>query len=270
MNGDAESDSIAEGDRSRTVAILQARMSSSRLPGKVMLPLLGEPMLWRQIERVSRCRRIDRLVVATSIDPSDDAIEALCSDKGVACFRGSLGDVLDRYYQTAVTHRAETVVRLTGDCPLTDPGLIDDIIDFMGKGQFDFVSNAIEPTFPDGLDAAAFQMTLLKDAWREATLPSDREHVTLFMRRNAVRYRIGSYKGGIDRSHLRWTVDEPEDFELVERIYARLYPENPGFNTRDILNLLDAEPQLTGLNAGIRRNEGLSRSLLKDPPAGSG
>jgi spore coat polysaccharide biosynthesis protein SpsF len=264
MSSRANSDS-REGIRSRTVAILQARTSSSRLPGKVLLPLLGEPMLLRQIERVSRCSQIDDLVVATSVDPSDDAIEALCAANRVGCFRGSLEDVLDRFYRAAVLHRANTVVRLTGDCPLADPGLIDDVITFLDQGRFDFVSNAIEPTFPDGLDAAAFRMNLLKEAWQEATLPSDREHVTMFMRRHSARYRIGSYRGGIDRSHLRWTVDEPEDFTLVARIYEKLYPINPHFSTEDILRLLDAEPELLALNDGIERNEGLRRSLQKDP-----
>lgn len=252
----------------RTVAILQARTGSNRLPGKVLLPLLGKPMLLRQIERVSRSRLIDELVVATSVDRSDDTIAALCSVNGVACFRGSLQDVLDRYYQAAVLYRADTVVRLTGDCPLADPELIDDVIAFREHGGFEFASNAIEPTFPDGLDAAVFRMTLLKDAWQEATLPSDREHVTMFMRRNSTRYRLGSYKGGTDLSHMRWTVDEPEDFGLVERIYTRLYPANPCFSTRDILALLDAEPALMGLNARFERNDGLRRSLQKDPPAG--
>ena len=251
----------------RTVAILQARTSSSRLPGKVLLPLLGEPMLLRQIERVSRCRGIDELVVATSSDPSDDAIEELCASNRIACFRGSLEDVLDRFYQAAVLHRADTVVRLTGDCPLADPELIDSVISFLDQGRFDFVSNAIEPTFPDGLDAAAFRMNLLKEAWQEATLPSDREHMTMFMRRHAARYRIGSYRGDTDRSHLRWTVDEPADFTLVARIYEKLYPGNPRFSTEDILGLLDAEPELLGLNGGIERNEGLRRSLQKDPHA---
>ena len=227
-------------------------------------------MLVRQMERVRRCARIDDLVVATSVDPSDDAIEELCAANRIACFRGSLGDVLDRFYQAAVLHRAETVVRLTGDCPLADPELIDEVIAFLDRGGFDFASNAIEPTFPDGLDAAAFRMTLLKDAWREATLPSDREHVTMFMRRNPVRYRIGSFKGDIDRSHLRWTVDEAADFKFVERIYERLYPDNPRFTTEDVLALLDVEPELLGLNDGIERNEGLRRSLLKDPPGAGG
>jgi spore coat polysaccharide biosynthesis protein SpsF len=248
----------------RTVAILQARTSSSRLPGKALLPLLGKPMLSRQIERVSRCSRIDQLVVATSVHPSDDPIMELCAANGLGCFRGSLDDVLDRFYQAAVQHSADRVVRLTGDCPLADPELIDAVVDFLGQGSFDFVSNAVEPTFPDGLDAAAFRMELLQEAWREATLPSDREHVTLFMRRNSERYRIGSYKGSVDLSHLRWTVDEPQDFDFVRCVYERLYPHNRRFGTSDILALLKSEPELLRLNAGFERNEGLRRSLQSD------
>jgi len=251
----------------RTVAILQARAGSSRLPGKVLKPLLGRPMLARQIERVRRCARLDELVVATSTHASDDAIEALCRDEGVACFRGSLDDVLDRFHAAAVQHRADRVVRLTGDCPLADARLIDAVVEHLQRGGYDFVSNALEPTFPDGLDAAVFRTQLLEDAWREATLPSEREHVTLFMRRQAERYRIGSFKAEVDHSHLRWTVDEPADFEFVAAVYGRLYPGNPAFGFEDILKLLEREPALLEVNRGIERNEGLRRSLARDAAA---
>jgi len=248
----------------RTVAILQARAGSSRLPGKVLKPLLGRPMLARQIERVRRSARLDELVVATSTDASDDAIEALCEEEGVACFRGSLDDVLDRFHAAALRHGADRVVRLTGDCPLADAGLIDAVVEHLERGGYDFVSNAIEPTFPDGLDAAVFRMQLLEDAWNEATLPSEREHVTLFMRRQPERYRIGSFKGEVDRSNLRWTVDEPSDFEFVVAVYSRLYPSNPAFGSEDVLDLLEREPGLLQVNGGIERNEGLRRSLARD------
>ncbi|MBI3096123.1 MAG: glycosyltransferase family protein [Rhodocyclales bacterium] len=221
-------------------------------------------MLSRQLERLRRCRKVDKLLVATSDDPSDQPIAELCAAEAVACFRGSLNDVLDRYYQAAKLFQPSHVVRLTGDCPLADPELIDRTIEFHLQGGYDFVSNAIEPTFPDGLDAAVFRFQLLEQAWRAAQLPSEREHLTLFMRHHPERYKIGNYKGSPDRSYMRWTVDEPADLAFVSAIYQRLYPGKPDFGSEDIYRLLDQEAELPWLNRGIGRNEGLQRSLQQD------
>lgn len=254
----------AETRQSGVLAIVQARASSSRLPAKVLRPILGRAMLSRQLERLRRCQRIGTLLVATSEDVSDQPIADLCAEDAVACFRGSLDDVLDRFYQAAKPLLPRHIVRLTGDCPLADPELIDRVIEFHLQGGYDFVSNAIEPTFPDGLDAAVFRFQLLEQAWREARLPSEREHVTLFMRHHPERYKIGSYKGSPDRSYMRWTVDEPADFAFVSTIYERLYPGKPDFGSEDIYRLLNEDPELLRLNDGIARNEGLQRSRLQD------
>ena len=251
------------------LTILQARTSSSRLPGKVLLPLLGKPMLARQLERVRRARHIGRLVVATSTDGADDAVERLCREEGVECHRGSLDDVLDRFYQAALPRKPEVVVRLTGDCPLADPAVIDAVIDFFLAGGYDYASNAVEPTFPDGLDVEVFRFECLETAWREARLPSQREHVTLFIHGQPERFRVGSLRRAENLGHLRWTVDEPADFDFVKRVYEALYPLNPGFATADVLALLASHPELAGINTGITRNEGLQRSLERDPQAGS-
>ena len=255
---------LAEQQQIGVLAIVQARASSSRLPAKVLRPILGRPMLARQLERLRHSRRIDQLLVATSDDASDQPIADLCAAESVACFRGSLDDVLDRCYQAAKPFQPSRVVRLTGDCPLADPELIDRVIEFHLQGGYDFVSNAIEPTFPDGLDSAVFRFELLEQAWREARLPSEREHVTPFMRHHPERYKIGSYKGSPDRSYMRWTVDEPADFAFVCAIYERLYPGKADFGSEDIYRLLDKEPELLRLNGGIGRNEGLVSSLQKD------
>ena len=248
-------------------AILQARVSSTRLPGKVLMPILGRPMLLLQIERIRRARRVDRLLVATSTDPSDDAVEKLCREQHIACSRGSLTDVLDRYYRAALPLHAEHIVRLTGDCPLADPAVIDEVIDFHLNGRFDYTSNSIEPTFPDGLDVEVVRFSCLEQAWKEAKLPSQREHVTPFLYQQPGRYRIGSIKGKTDLSHHRWTVDEPEDFELVRRIYEELYPSNPAFTAKDVLALLERKPELMAINRRFTRNEGYTSSLAKDRPA---
>ena len=246
------------------LAILQARMSSSRLPGKVLKPILGQPMLLRQIERVLRSEKIDCLVIATSTDSTDNEIEAICRDNNLKCFRGSLNDVLDRFYRAAKSFSHENVVRLTGDCPLIDPDVIDSVIELHMEKNYDYTSNCITRTFPDGLDVEVFKYDCLKEAWEKASLPSQREHVTLFIRDHPERFRIGNLKNDIDLSDLRWTVDEELDFVFAEKIYEALYPDNPEFDTRDVLELLSQKPELQKVNSMYNCNEGLKKSLLKD------
>lgn len=247
------------------LAILQARVSSSRLPGKVLLPLLGQPMLARQLERVRRARLIDTLLVATSEDVSDDPIEALCAAAGVACYRGRLDDVLDRYYQAALAYRPRHIVRLTGDCPLADPGLIDAVIAYYLESGCAHVSNGGEPpSFPDGLDVEVFSFAALETAWRETRLGSEREHVTPFIYKHPERFRLGQYRSPVDLSALRWTVDEAADFELISIVYQTLYPAKPDFDSADVLRLLEARPELKTINTRHRRNEGYAKSLRQD------
>jgi len=248
----------------KTLAILQARVSSSRLPGKVFLPILGAPMLFRQIERLNRCSGLDKLIVATSVDPSDDLLAGECKNREVECFRGSLDDVLDRFIQAAKPLDPQAVVRLTGDCPLADPVLIDEVIKYFYEGNYDYVSNCDPPTFPDGLDVEVMRFSVLEAAHREAGLPSHREHVTPFVRSHPERFRLGNFASDIDRSNLRWTVDEPEDFEFVRSVYEMLYPNKPDFKTDDILKLLEKYSSLQSINSKFERNEGIKKSLSSD------
>lgn len=245
------------------LALLQARASSRRLPGKVLLPILGRPMLERQIERVGRARSIDRLAIATSTDASDDAIAALAARLGLDCHRGSLEDVLERFYQAARPYRPTHVVRLTGDCPLADPEVIDRVVHACVEGGYDYASNALRPSYPDGLDAEIMRFEVLEAASGEASLPSEREHVTSFIYKRPHRFRVLNVSSEKDLSALRWTVDEPEDFDLVTRIYEALYPANPAFGTDDILALIAAHPEVAGANARTR-NEGYLASLERD------
>ncbi|MEE8451911.1 MAG: glycosyltransferase family protein [Thermoguttaceae bacterium] len=231
------------------LAILQARLSSTRLPGKVLKPILGEPMLARQIERVRRAETLDRLIVATSVEASDDPVEQACGRIGVDCFRGSLADVLDRYYQAARQWSADHVVRLTGDCPLTDPALIDEVVAHYQRANVDYASNVLQRTFPKGLDVEALSFATLERAWREAVTSEHREHVTLFVRERPDRFTHGSFRQEADFSHLRWTVDEPEDFEFTRRVFEELYPTNPCFDRSDVLELLRRKPELAEINA---------------------
>ena len=247
------------------LAILQARMSSSRLPGKVLLPILEQPMLALQIERIRRATTLDQIVVATSDSDADRPVAELCERLGVPCYRGSLYDVLDRFIGAARPYSPDWIVRLTGDCPLADPEVIDAVVrEAVGDGRFDYVTNALEPTYPDGLDVEVVRYEVLEQAWREADRQSEREHVTAFVHRRPERFRIAHVRQERDLSHLRWTVDEPDDYALVVSIYERLYPDNPSFTTHDVLALLDVEPGLATLNTAHQRNEGYAKSLRMD------
>jgi spore coat polysaccharide biosynthesis protein SpsF len=248
------------------LGVLQARVSSSRLPAKVLKPILGKPMILRQIERLRRSRRLDRLVLATSIDPTDDALVAAVSSTGTGIHRGSLGDVLDRFITAASPYKPDWVVRLTGDCPLADPDVIDYVIDATLAAAVDYGSNTLEPTYPDGLDVEVVRYAVLEEIWRAGASSAEREHVTLGIYRHPERYQLLNIKAEQDLSRLRWTVDEVRDFALVERIYDALYPSNPSFGTGDILALIERHPDLATLNADIERNEGLARSLAAEKP----
>jgi len=246
------------------LAILQARITSQRLPSKVLMTILGRPMLELQIERILRCKKIDQLIVATSINQEDDPIDTLCKKMEISCFRGDLANVLDRFYQAARRYRPQHVVRLTGDCPLTDPMLIDELIEFYLARKCDYASNCQEPTLPDGLDAEIFSFETLAQTWQEAKLPSHLEHVTQFMNSQPQRFTIASYKYHQDLSRYRWVVDEPEDLEFVRKIYEKLYPSNPEFGTQDIVALLKRNKKLVEINQRFKRNEGIQQSIEKD------
>lgn len=245
------------------LAILQARLSSSRLPGKVLAPILGRPMIGHQIERASRARLVDRLVVATSVEASDDPLVEYCSGLGVAVARGSLNDVLNRFYAAALPYRPRIVVRLTGDCPLTDPAIIDRVAAAV-DGGIDYACNTLPPTWPDGLDVEAFTFAALETAWREARRLSQREHVTPFINGNPRRFRLANVAAKRDLSGLRLTVDHPVDLEVVRRVFEAIYPVNPAFSFDDVAAFLDGRPDLVAANGGIVRNEGLVQSLARD------
>ena len=243
------------------LAILQARLSSSRLPNKVLKSILGKPMLLHQVERLQQSKKIDKLVIATSNNVSDDAIEKMCLDNNIEVFRGDLNNVLDRFYQCAKPYSPENVVRLTGDCPVIDWQVIDNVIEYFLLEKYDYVATSLD--FPDGLDCEIMTMDALKTAWDNSTLPSEKEHVTRYINQKK-RFKIGSFANDQKLSFLRWTVDEAEDFVLVEAIYQNLYPKNPNFLTDDILKLLEQKPELSKINARFTRNSGLQKTLKED------
>ncbi|MCX5749170.1 MAG: glycosyltransferase family protein [Candidatus Saganbacteria bacterium] len=246
------------------VAIIQARTSSTRLPNKVLLDLEGKTVLERVIERVSAAKTVDRVVVATSIDKSDDAIEEICKKAGIDCYRGSLEDVLDRYYQAAKKYGADSIVRITADCPLMDPSIIDSTVSKYISSGADYISNALKETFPDGEDVEIFTFKALERAWNESKKTSEREHVTPYIRNNTNIFKIAGFEADRDLSEKRWTLDNAEDYEFLVKVYSRLYKTNPLFGLEEILELLKNEPDLNKINSHIVRNEGYARSLRDD------
>lgn len=244
------------------LVILQARTSSSRLPGKVLRPLMGRAMILRELDRLKECCEITQLVLATSTDPTDDELAQTVEAAGYDVYRGSLDDVLERYYHCAQRYMPTNVVRLTGDCPVIDPHIVDRVIAQHIAEHNDYTSTT--ERFPDGLDTEVMTYAALEKAYQEAALPSEREHVTLYIRRHPERFRVGTVDCAEDYGAMRWTVDEPQDFALIEKIYERLYPQHPDFAMEDILTLFCGDETLAHINQGIMRNEGLKKSIAAE------
>jgi spore coat polysaccharide biosynthesis protein SpsF (cytidylyltransferase family) len=254
-----------------TIAILQARMGSTRLPGKVMADLAGKPLLARVIERAQAIPNIQRVVVATTTAERDKPLLALAERYGVLGFAGGEDDVLDRYYRAVRTFGADVIVRLTADCPLLDPGVSARVLARFALGDVDYACNTLPPTFPDGLDTEVFSFAALERAWREAKLTSEREHVTPYIWKNPTQFRLANVTNDVDLSALRWTVDESQDLEFVRAVYSRLYREGKSlFAMKDVLALLEREPKLREVNAGFARNEGYIKSVRENHPGDLG
>jgi spore coat polysaccharide biosynthesis protein SpsF (cytidylyltransferase family) len=251
--------------RLRCVAIVQARVGSTRLPGKALVDIAGRPMVAHVLERALAIDGVDGAVLATTVVPADDALADFARQRDIPCTRGSENDVLDRFHQAVNEHPADVIVRVTADCPLLDPrvsGLV--LAEYLRRaGDVDYVSNVHPPTYPDGLDTEVLSREALERAWRDADLPSDREHVTSYIWRNAGAFRLANVAMEPSRAHLRWTVDERADLEFVRAVYARLGAHSM-FGMDEVLHILSAEPELARINARFTRNEGYAGSLRAD------
>ena len=230
------------------LAILQARMSSSRLPGKVLTPIMGVPMLQRQLQRLNLCKSLDKLIVATSTEPSDDALVSMCEQIGQTCYRGDLNNVLKRFYDCTVKHQPTHIVRLTGDCPLIDAAVVDAVVNKHVQQKYDYTTNAYPQSFPDGLDVEVMTAQTLKTIYQKATQPDEIEHVTYYVRRYCENFSIGTLSCDQDLSEHRWTVDYPEDFALVKAVFEGLYAKDPHFNYQQVLTFLQHHPDVYALN----------------------
>jgi glutamate-1-semialdehyde aminotransferase/spore coat polysaccharide biosynthesis protein SpsF (cytidylyltransferase family) len=250
------------------LALIQARMGSSRLPGKVLADLGGRPMLWHVVDRVRGAKSLDRVVIATTDRAVDDPVAQFCEQEGVGCFRGSEQDVLDRFYQAARANGADVVVRITADCPLIDPAVIDKVVARFELGDCDYVSNCLRYTYPDGLDTEVFSFAALERAWREAEKPSEREHVTPYLR--AGKFRVAGVESEIPVSpaQYRWTVDHPADLQFVREVYAA-FSGNGAFGFKEVFDLLKRRPDLATIQAETITNEGYYKSLYEQAKAGA-
>jgi len=244
------------------IAIVQARMGSTRLPGKVMKGIAGRPMLWHVVNRLKAAKSIDDIIIATTDQPADDLIAEWCALNGTGCYRGSSDDVLDRYFYAARGAKANTIVRITSDCPLLDPALVDRAVLKFAEGGFDYVS--IDPSFPDGLDVEVFSFASLEKAYMQAGLSSEREHVTPYIWKNHQRFRVCKIMSAEDLSHMRWTVDDERDLRLVTAIYEGIGAGERVFHMEEILRFLEKNPGLLEINAETTRNEGYARSIKED------
>jgi len=254
----------------KVVAIIQARMGSTRLPGKVMMDVAGKPMLWHIINRIGHSQSVDEIVVATSARAEDKVIASLAEECGVGAFFGSDLDVLDRYYRCATESRAGTIVRITADDPFKDPAVVDLIVrTYLDRREdLDYVSNTLRPTYPEGLDVEAFSYQVLSSAWKEANDAFDREHVTAYIWRNPEEFRLLNIENSLgDLSQLRWTVDTPEDMAFARAVYGRLFHKKEIFLMGDILNLLKESPEIGRINKKVKQR-GWSADLGKSVGGG--
>ncbi len=234
---------------SKIILIVQARMGSTRLPGKVMRTVGGVPLIQLLLQRLSRSRRIEQIVLATSTSPSNGPLVEHVQSLGYPVFRGDENDVLDRYYRAAKLHFGDVVVRITGDNPLADPQIVDEVIGRFMEEQVDYASNAHPPTYPCGLDAEVFTFKALEQAWQRAIRTYDREHVTPYFRDSGT-FRLLNVRQALDHSGERWTVDEPEDYEVIKRVFEHFSPD-VHFSWLDVLGLSQRQPALFHANRHI-------------------
>ncbi|MCK5629672.1 MAG: glycosyltransferase family protein [Nanoarchaeota archaeon] len=241
----------------KVVAIIQARMGSTRLPGKIMKEILGKPVILWDLDRISLSKLIDEIVVAIPYGKENDVIVDTIKEYNdkIVITRGSENDVLDRYYQAAVQANADVVVRITSDCPLIDPVVIDNVIEQFLDNDCDYCSNSLTRTYPRGLDTEVFSFKSLEEAWKEAKKDHEREHVTPYIIENPDKFKLLNVANGIDLSHLRWTLDTKDDFEFISAIYKWIYPKKQLFLMDDIFELLGKKPELIDINRHIEQKQ---------------
>jgi len=243
------------GKKNNIIAIIQARMGAERLPGKVLMDIVGRPMLWHIINRVRHSKYINKIIIATTTNKDDDQIENFCKTYNIDFYRGNEDDVLDRYYQAAELWNTDIIVRITSDCPLIDSEVIDKVIHsyLKNKNNFNGSGNTIKRTYPRGLDTEVISFSTLERVWNDAKKDYQREHVTIYIYEHLDQFKMCSVENKENLSSFRWTVDEEKDLEFVRTIYKKLYQERKIFLMRDVLRLLEREPYLKEINKNIKQ-----------------
>ena len=251
----------------KITGVIQARTSSKRLPNKVLLPVLERPLILHQIERIKRSKMLNQIILATSIHHTDNELFDILNKNGVNTFRGSLENVLERFYQCAKKFDSDVIVRLTGDCPLNDPDLIDEIIQFYLESNFSYVGNSIDSdklTVPDGFDMEIFSFSILEKAYKEAKLPSEKEHVTPWMRSENSSFNWTHFEHKRKRKYYRLSVDHMKDFLLIKSIIENFSNQRTNYSIDEIIEFCDNNPSLSLSNISIPRNEGYTKSLINE------
>ena len=241
--------------KKKITVIIEARTGSSRLPNKVIAEINSNPMIFYVIDRVKQIKSVEQVVLATTNEKNDQILVEIGKQNSIMTFTGDSIDVLNRDYQCALQYNADPIIRITGECPLIDPYLVEDMLKFYLKNNYDYVSNRINPKYPDGLDVEIYSFETLKNAAENAKWSSERELVTTYITKNPKKFKIFSYENEKDLSHYRWTVDEKKDLEFVKKIYSIMNPKT-NFSMDEIVNLLLKNPELVKINSGIMRNEG--------------
>lgn len=239
----------------KVTAIIQARIGSTRLPGKVLKNLCGQPILWHVWNRLKNAMNIDEIIIATTTLSEDDALQSFCEKNKILFSRGSSEDVLSRYYEASKKFNSDVIIRITADCPLIDPTVVDKTVELFASKNFDYTSNCIKRTFPRGFDTEVFSFSALEKTFNEAKTKPEREHVTPYIYNHPEIFSIGSYTNSADWSFHRWTVDTAEDFRLIEEIYNSLYNQEQLFAFDDILKLFADRPELFNINHEVEQKK---------------
>lgn len=245
-------------------AIVQARTGSTRLPNKVFKNLCGKPLIWHIVNRLKYSKKIDKIILATTVNENDNILEEWANENRIDCFRGDEFDVLERYFQAAKFYHVDTIVRITADDPFKDAVVIDGVIELFERKKLDFAYNNNPPTYPEGLDTEVFTYEALERAANNALDPFEREHVTQYLYRNVNLFKQACLKYSMDLSYLRWTIDTQKDWEMVEIIYKKLYTNENYFSMDDILDLLKSEPDISRVNSSVKRSAMYDKNNLNE------
>jgi spore coat polysaccharide biosynthesis protein SpsF (cytidylyltransferase family) len=250
-------------NKKKVTVMIQTRTGSMRLPKKSLALIEKKPMIWHVVNRVKKIKNVEQIALITTRKKIDKILLEIAKKYGIMGYAGDVNDLLNRHYQCAIKIDADPIIRITSDCPLIDPKIVEKVLKFYLDNDYDYVSNIIEPSFPDGLDVEVFSLNALKKAVKNAKLSSEREHMSPYFTKNPNKFKLYNIKNKKNLSHMRWTVDQKQDLTFVRKIYAKMKPKTI-FSMKEILKIISEDPELQNINKGIKRNEGYTKSLKND------